>query len=109
MSEHDDFDTRIRISLQREAAIRDDGFSARVLAGIKAPAPVRVPAGATQIVGLTAVPTVVVLLALSGLMPTTFAETLLSALLLTGGCALVWIGTASNLPSRHVFQRPPPH
>ena len=109
MSEDEDLDRRIRASLRGEHQIGDDDFSANVLAGIEAPERARASGRTAQFAGLGMVPLLVVLLALTGLMPTTLIETLLSALLLTGTCALAWIGTASDLPSRHVFQGQPPH
>lgn len=109
MSEDEDLDRRIRASFRGEHPISDAGFSAQVLAGIAAPARARASGRAALIAGLGVVPLLVVLLALTGLMPTTLVETLLSALLLTGTCALVWIGTASELPSGHVVQGQPPH
>lgn len=109
MNEDADFDARLRASFRGEPETADDGFAARVLAGIAASSPAQESARAEQIAGLGAVPALVTLLALSGLMPTTLIETLLSVLLLTGACALAWIVTASDLPSGHVMQMQTPH
>lgn len=109
MSEDEDLDRCIRASFCDEQEISDEDFSAKVLAGIEAPERARASGRSAQFAGLGVVPLLVVLLALTGLMPTTLIETLLSALLLTGTCALVWIGTASELPSAHVVQGQPPH
>lgn len=108
MSASDDFDARLRAVMQGEPGIADDGFTHRVAAGIAALRPARATRRTAQVMDLGAIPLLIASMVLSGLMTTSLLETLLTMMLLTGCHALIWVGTASDLPHFDVLRGRPP-